>query len=322
MRGRFLAIGATLVAGLALGKAPPAEAGSILDRVRAEGVVHCGAVPRPGLLETSKQGVNGLLADVCRAIAVAALGPSARTALDVYDSDRGFDAVRAGRDEVFFLSGSDIVDQHLADHVLPGPAVFVESTALMVPAGSPALHLDMLANEPICFEQGTDAHRMLEAWFAEHRLSFVRMGYQEPDEMHDAYDSGVCHALAGEATGLAALRSDGDPQRQGSRILPEPLARFPVIAATGLDDAAWSADVAWIVMAMIGTQRATGAFKAGGTESLPLDGSTIGLVANWQTVMVAATGPYGAIVDRNLGPSSPLKLPSDQDLLAATPWNE
>ena len=322
MRLRCLAIGVILVAGLAVGGVSAAQAGSTLDRIKAEGVVHCGAAPRPGLLEQTAGSAHGLLADICRAIAVATLGPSARAALDIYDSDRAFDAVRSGRDEVFFVSGSDIVDQHLAGRVLPGPTVYLESTALMVPAASPARHLDRLADEPICFEQGTDAHRMLEAWFAEHHLPFVRMGYQEPDEMHDAYDSGVCHALAGEATDLAALRSDGHPQRQGSRILPEPLARFPILVATGLDDAAWSADVAWIVMALLATQHAPGAFKAGGADSLPLDGPAIGLVADWQARMVAAAGSYDTMVDRNLGLSSPLALPANQDLLAATPWNE
>lgn len=311
-----------VAAGLAIAGASSAEAGRILDRVKAEGVVRCGAAPRPGLLEQTAQGAHGLLADLCRAIAVAALGPSARAALDVYDSDRAFDAVRDGRDEVFFLSGSDIVGQRLAGRVLPGPTVFLEKTALMVPAASPARHLDMLADQPICFEQGTDAHRTLEAWFAERRLPFIRMGYQEPDEMHDAYDSGVCHALAGEATALAALRSDGDPHRRGSRILPEPLARFAIVAATGLDDAAWSADVAWIAMALIDAQRPTGAFKAGGADSLPLDGPAIGLVPDWQKQMLAATGSYDAMTARTVGPSSPLALSADEDLLPATPWNE
>lgn len=319
---RALGLGVALAAGLAVAGATAAEAGGTLDRVKAEGVVHCGAVPRPGLLEQTERGAHGLLADLCRAIAVATVGPSARAALDVYDSDIAFDAVRAGRDEVFFVSGSEIVDQHLAGHILPGPTVFLESTALMVPAGSPARQLDMLADQPICFEQGTAAHRTLEAWFAERRLPFVRMGYQEPDEMHDAYDSGVCHALAGEATALAALRSDGDPQRRGSRILPESLARFPIVAATSVEDAVWSAEVAWIMMALIDGRRAPGAFKASGTDSLPLDGAAIGLMPDWQHQVSSAVGSSEAMVERNLGTRSPLALPIDDALLLTTPWNE
>lgn len=311
-----------LAVGLTAGFASAAHAGSTLDRVKAEGVVHCGAVPRPGLLEQTAAGAHGVLADLCRAIAVATLGPTARAALDVYDSDRAFDAVRGGRDEVFFLSGSELVDQHLAGHVLPGPTVFLEETALMVPAASPAEHLGMLAGQPICFEQGTDAHRTLEASFAEHRLPLIRMGYQEPDEMHDAYDAGVCHALAGEVTDLAALRSDGDAQRRGSRILPEPLARFPLVAATSLEDAAWSADIAWIVMALIDSGRPAGAFQASGIDSLPIDGPSIGLPPGWRQQMIAATGSYQAIVERNLGAGSPLLLSADGDTLPVTPWNE
>jgi len=40
--------------------------------------------------------------------------------------------------------------------------------------------------------QGDGAHRHLEAWFAAHRLDFVRMGYQEDVELFDAYNAQAC----------------------------------------------------------------------------------------------------------------------------------
>src|ERR1700735_4383464 len=94
-----------------VGFAAIARAGPVLDRVKAAGAIHCGAVARPGLLMSSPDGAEtGLLVDLCRAIGVAAAGASIKTSVSVYDSDRAFDAVRQGRDDVYFFSGAEIVD--------------------------------------------------------------------------------------------------------------------------------------------------------------------------------------------------------------------
>ena len=55
--------------------AAPAAAGPILDRIKAEGVVRCGGVGRPGLVEIAPDGqARGLELDLCRAIASVVLG--------------------------------------------------------------------------------------------------------------------------------------------------------------------------------------------------------------------------------------------------------
>ena len=85
----------------------PAHAGR-LDRVKAAGVVHCGATQRPGLFEVGADGAaRGLLVDLCRAIGVAAAGPATGAIMSVYDADASYDALRAGRDDVFFLTESE-----------------------------------------------------------------------------------------------------------------------------------------------------------------------------------------------------------------------
>ena len=154
--------------------ASAAFAGPALDRVRTSHFVHCGAAARPGLFAQDENSApRGLLADLCRAFGVAA-GPDVGVAMNVYDTDASYDSVRSGRDDVFFLTGSEIVDQKLAGQILPGPVVFTESSALMVAAGSPAQRPEDLAGQPICFLQGDVSHRQLEAFFAARRLPFIR----------------------------------------------------------------------------------------------------------------------------------------------------
>jgi general L-amino acid transport system substrate-binding protein len=315
-RGSLLSF--VLAAAVIVGFAAIARAGPVLDRVKAAGVIRCGAVARPGLLAPTPDGADaGLLVDLCRAIGVAAAGASVKTSVSIYDSDAAFDAVRQGRDDVFFLSGAEIVDQNLAGFLVPGPPVFHETTALMVAGDSTAERPADLAGRSICFLQGDVSHRQLEAYFAARRLTFQRMGYQEEDELHDAFDARQCTAWAAEVTTLAEVRREGGPTLRGGRILSEPLASFPIIAATGARDGAWSAVVFWTIATLMDADRPNQDWAAGGLDSLPIGIGAGGREAGWREAVLAATGSYQAIFRRNVGGGSPLDIPLGPNALPA-----
>ena len=84
--------------------------------------------------------------------------------------------MRDGTDDVAFLTGSEILDQNLAGKLVPGPAIFYETTAVMVDENSPVQHLAELAGQSICYSLGSNAQRHLEAWFAAHHFDFIRHG--------------------------------------------------------------------------------------------------------------------------------------------------
>jgi general L-amino acid transport system substrate-binding protein len=289
------------------GLTAPAHAGSVLDRVRANHVVRCGATARPGLADA--ESAAGLFTDLCRAISAAVLGPTAPVAFRVYDADVDYDAVRQNTDDVFFLDATEVAAQHLAGKVLPGPTVYIETITVMVKDGDPAHSLADLTGKPICFMLGGNAQRNLEAWFAARNLPFVRMGYQENGEMTDAFDSGVCRGLAGETTTLAGLRLGADGRPAGGRILPDTLTMFPILALTGTADAQWSAVVAWTMDTLIAAEAPTQDWSAGGVDALPLALPELGLPDDWQRRVIATVGSYAAIYGRHLGEASPLKLP-------------
>jgi general L-amino acid transport system substrate-binding protein len=180
----------------------------------------------------------------------------------------------------------------------------------MVSESAPAQHLADLAGRPICFSTASNGHRHVEAWFAAHQLDFVRMGYQEDVEMFDAYNVQACKGLAGEVTTLAQVRLDGGVNQLRSRILPEPLAAFPIMAITGTKDAEWSAVVAWTVHTLLRAETPKAEWAAGGVESLPVvEAPELKLSKGWQTRVVDAVGSYGDIYRRNLGEGSPYRLP-------------
>jgi general L-amino acid transport system substrate-binding protein len=161
---------------------------------------------------------------------------------------------------------------------------------------------------------------------AARRLDFVRMGYMEYGELHDAYNSGVCDAQVGESGDLAAARLEerGAP---ASRILTEPLATFPVFALSPASDPQWSAIVAWALSLQRAELPAT-AWAAAGLKSFPVEGRDLALPDDWAKRVVGAAGSYADIYARNLGEGSALKLPrgpnapSELGGLFVTPYRE
>jgi general L-amino acid transport system substrate-binding protein len=286
-----------------------ALAGPVLDRIKARGFIRCGSAERPGLAYSNGHGrCIGLNVDICRAIAAAVLGSPDKIEYHLYKSAKDFDAVRRQQDDVYFLTGSEIVEQNLAGKVLPGPTVFVESHAVMVPSTSPAQHVGDLAGDSICFLIGSPEERSLENYFESLKKTWLRRPFSEEGEMADAYNAQNAHAIAGELTTLAFMRLDPGVKGMSSRILPEPLTAFPVIAATGTEDAQWSAIVAWTVHALVSAERPETRWYAGSIQAMPIAANELGLDKGWQRRVIAAVGNYGDIFVRNIGKNSPLKL--------------
>ena len=281
------------LAGLGCGAA---QAGT-LDRVRADGVLHCGAAPRAGVADLAEDGrVSGLAVDLCRALSVAVLGPAGRAAFRLYQTGQDYDRVRAGQDDVAFVDAAAVQSQGLAARLVPGPVVFVAELTTLAQPGVTAL-----AGRTICFMNGSPAHQALEAWAAHTGTPFVRSGYQEDGEMHDAFDAHRCDAMAGEATELAEIRA-GLPGRNAAHVLP-PLGLAPVFAASPIGDGAWAALVGWTVGGIVQSEAAPSPWRG------DLPGADFpGLRPGWQQAVVAAVGTYGAMTRRAFGPDSELGL--------------
>ncbi len=178
----------------------------------------------------------------------------------------------------------------------------------MVPGDSAVESLADLAGKSVCFYQGSNAHRNFEAFMAAHRLDFVRMGYMEYGELYDAFDARVCEAQIGETGDLAVARLADAGKGRESRILPEPLATFPVLAVTPPSDPQWSAIVAWAIFTLQRAELPAGPWTASGLASLEVKAPEFGLASDWQTRVVGAAGTYADIFARNLGERSLLKL--------------
>lgn len=289
--------------------APLALAEGTLERVQARGELRCGSFERPGLAHAvDDQHWFGLTVDLCRAVAAAVLGDPGRIRYVGYESDAEFDRVRRGEDDLFFLTQTEVLSHQLAESIVPGPTVYLAENAVMVPGKAPEGHLDELAGKGICYLIGSSAENALNEWFDSRNRPWVHHAYSEEGEMNDAYGVQRCHAVAAEATRLALSRLYRNGARLDSRLLPETLSRFPVFAATGVQDARWSALVAWVMATVISAERPAGKWQDGAQRAIPLPDRAFGLAAGWQARVLKSVGDYGQIYERTLGMRSPLRL--------------
>ena len=286
-----------------------AVAGNVVKRVKAHGILHCGSIARPGLAGQDSNGRwAGLEVDICRSVATAVLGSPERIDFHAYSSEKDFDAVRKHKDDLYFLTGSEIHGQNLSGMVLAGPTVFVESHGVMVPGSSPVHHISELSGDSVCFYIGSPVEQTLNAYFDGLHLNWFRRPFSEEGEMVDTYTAQNCHALAGEITALAALCTDPEESRLSSRILPETLTDFPIMVATGTDDAQWSSIVAWVIHTLVSAERPETHWSAGGAGAMPVTAPELNLKEGWQQRVLSVVGTYGDIFDRNLGKDSVLKI--------------
>jgi general L-amino acid transport system substrate-binding protein len=302
----------------------------VVERIKTESVLGCGSAERPGLAEPDlsarSSAWRGLNVEMCRAIAIAVLGPAGRFAFHHYETPKDYDAVSQGTDVVFFLTASEIIAQNLTGKLIPGPAVFYETHALMVKADSAAQRLEDLKGARICFITGDGAQRSLESFFEAKQLPFFRLAFSEEDEMRDAYRAGRCDAVAEEATALARLRSQD--ALKGDRILPQPLAVFPVLVCTAIADGKWAAIVAWTIHTLLRADIREGSWRADGAKALSIDGADLGLDPDWQKRLIDTLGAYGEIYRRTLGDQSVyglargLNAPSIEGGLFLAPYSE
>lgn len=278
-----------------------------IDRVRSRGVLLCGGVARPGLAENHGVGWTGLEIDLGRAVATAVLGSADRVEFHLYANDADF-TEGTQTDDVLFLTGSEIVAHGLAGQIVPGPTVFVEAQGVMVPGNSVIHHLTDLTDHTVCFLIGSPGERALNAFFQGRGPNFFRRPFSEVGEMVDAYSAQNGEVLVGEVTDLAAVRTEDAVRPLESRILPETLENYPIIAATGTADGRWSSLVAWTIHALVSGERPETPWFSGGAQAMPIDALKLGLTKGWQTKVLQEVGTYGELFDRNLGSGSALHL--------------
>jgi len=303
-----------------------------LARVRAAGVLRCGIDQEQAEYSTSDDHGNreAFDADLCRAVAVAVLGKDALVRVTHYPDDRtAMNGLSAGVVEMVATLSDDFTHT-VGTHLRFTQPVLWDGVGFLVPDRSPVERARQLSGKKICFLAETTVEESVRAWFAREHLEFVPFPFQEEGEMQAAYSTGNCGALVGDRTRLAGTRAELTRRRMQMRLLPECISKDPLAAAVREDDAQWETLVNWVMEALIqaeesGVTQANVKAMRGRADSDPVlrflfggsreIGPALGLDDDWVARVIAATGNYGEIYERDLGSASPLKLPRGENNL-------
>ena len=329
----------TLVLGSAAAVAQPAApaapaASATRARVKAAGVLRCGLNrEEPEYSNLDAHGNRALFdVDLCKAVAVAVLGPGARFNIVPYpDEAESLAGLRSGAVDLL-ATASPTMTNRAGSRFAFGPVMLFDYQALMVNNGMGVQSARDLAGKKVCYLTETNIELRLNAWMAREHIRFLPFPFQEEGEMEAAFLTNNCAAVSADATQLAYERIAFRAKGRDYEILPDVLEQDPLASATRGDDPQWSAIVRWVDTALIEAESA-GVTKANAQAMrssasdpavLRLLGATHGigkpleLDDAWVLRVIQAVGNYGEIFDQDLGASTPMRLPRGANRL----WSE
>jgi general L-amino acid transport system substrate-binding protein len=183
--------------------------------------LECAGVASPGLAYPDMHGHwQGLEISICQRVA-AKLGVTAQFTPVLQDSDI------PPRADIVFAPQADIGPGYAL-----GPVIYNDYQAILVPYDSPSRRAADLAGAEICVEPGSPEDDNLQAYFKAHHITLHEFAFQEPDEMHDAYEAGRCDAITARRSLLIGLRGNAEGARQDDMLLPDDLGDNPVRVAS------------------------------------------------------------------------------------------
>jgi general L-amino acid transport system substrate-binding protein len=303
---------------------------SLLDEVRARGIVRCGVNETvPGFGNLTAEGViEGFDIDFCKAIAAAVLGDPDAHELVPISADERFNALRAAQYDVLVRNTTWTSSRDGAEGVAFAHVNFYDGQAMMVRAGEFASVSDM-DGTPICVTTGTTTELNLADYFGQLDLDFEPVTFEENPQLQEAFIQGRCDGWTSDRSQLAGIRSQW-PEDEGGpealEILPDVMSKEPLAPAVLDGDADWYDAVSWTVKGIIlaeelGVTSANLEQQAANPdnpqignllgapteEGAPFDPG-LGLDPDFMVNVLTAVGNYGEIFDRHLGPNTDLGL--------------
>jgi len=312
----------------------PAQAGKTVDAIKARGQLVCGVnTGLAGFSAADSQGNwSGLDVDVCKAIAAAMLGDASKVKYVPLNAQQRFTALQSGEIDILSRNTTWTLtrDASLGMHFTG--TTYYDGQGFMVPAKGKIKSAKQLKGATVCVQSGTTTEKNLTDFSRANKLDIKPVVFEKQEASTSAYFSGRCQAFTTDASGLASIRNKEAKNPADHLILPELISKEPLGPSVRRGDDEFFAIAKWVVFALIEaeeygiTQANVDALKTktddpaigrilGGTEDT---GKLLGLDKEWAARAIKATGNYGEMFERNVGPKSPLGLPRGNNNL----WNK
>lgn len=306
-----------LLAALLLTAAPAAAqpASPTLEAVRGRGQLVCGVSGEsPGFSLPDNRGeMRGLDADICRAVAAAALGDAGRLRFVNLSPQARFTALQSGEVDLLVRNTGWTLSREASLGLMMAFVNYHDGTAFVVKESAGVASARELDGATVCLIPGTSTELDVTEFFRTNRLRFQPVMIGGVNEVQQAFLAGRCDAWANDGSYLGAFRAQHP--NAGLRVLPERLSSEPVGAMVRKGDDRWFDLVRWTGFALL-TAEGLGVTAAnveakrgdadpavqrllGGSGDL---GRALGVDNGWAAAAIRAVGNYAEMFDRNLGP--------------------
>ncbi len=300
-----------------------ALAGPTLDTVRKRGYLQCGvSTGIQGFSAPDSKGAwHGLDVDMCRAIAATVFNDATKYRLTPLTTQARFTALQSGEVDVLTRNVTPTMARDTTLGLLSVAVNYYDSQGVMVSDKLGVKKLRELDGATICVQPGTVTELDLADWFRSQSLRFKPVVIEKYDEIVRAFSAGRCDAFTSDKSQLAASRMTLE-NPDSYVILDENISKSPLGPMVRQGDDNWVNIVRWSLNAMleaeefgITSSNVDAQLKANSPNVQRILGVTPGMGRNmgvddkWAYNIVKQVGNYGESYERNLGMSSPMKLP-------------
>jgi general L-amino acid transport system substrate-binding protein len=316
------------IACLIIGTTAAAHAGATLDRVKTAASLTCGINTEEPEYSTQDAHGNHLVLDVdiCKAVAVAVLGPNAKFTIKSFrDEQDALKALKSGEIALLATGSPNYMNTANTGFGFARP-IFYDYQAFFVNKTMGIASPKDLAGKKVCFLGGTEIETQLTSYMQREKIKFLPFPFQEEGEMEAALVTRNCAALTADVSQLAYERLGFKGVAKNFEILPDVIAKDPLAPAYTLDDSQWATIVNWTVEALIQAEESgitqanvkEIAMKQSNIEDMVVRrllglqrgyGQYVGLDDAWTARVIEAVGNYGEMYERDLGSGSVMKLP-------------
>ncbi|MCU0770091.1 MAG: amino acid ABC transporter substrate-binding protein [Burkholderiaceae bacterium] len=314
--------------------ASPAHAGKTLDAIKARGSVVCGVnTGLAGFSAADSQGNwTGLDVDICRAVAAAVLGDGNKVKFVPLNAQQRFTALQSGEIDVLSRNTTWTLTRDASLGLLFTGVTYYDGQGFMVPAKGKIKNAKDLKGATVCVQSGTTTEKNLTDFSRANNLGIKPVVFEKVEAATGAYFAGRCQAYTTDASGLASVRNKEAKNPADHVILPTLISKEPLGPAVRRGDDEWFTIVKWVVFGLIEaeeyglTQKNVEEMAKTSQDPVVMritgasedTGKLMGLDKNWMVNALKATGNYGEIFERNVGPKTPLQLPRGVNSL----WNK
>lgn len=316
---------AVIAAAIGTLAALPAHAGKTLDGIKAKGMVTCGVNSGlAGFSAADSSGKwSGLDVDVCRAIAAATLGDAEKVKYVPLNAQQRFTALQSGEIDVLSRNTTFTLTRDASLGLHNTVVTYYDGQGFMVPVKSKIKSAKQLKGQTVCVQSGTTTEKNLTDYSKANGLAIKPVVFEQLEAAENAYFTGRCIAYTTDASGLASTRNKVAKVPADHVILPELISKEPLGPMVRRGDDEWFAVVKWVIFGLIEaeeygiTQSKVDSLKTASTDPVVKrilgtgedSGKLLGLDKEWMARALKATGNYGEIFERNVGPTSALGLP-------------